>query len=71
MSRKQTHAQLVMLTNDPHLPRLKCRLGRTLERPLHTAIPCGMTYEVIMKTILALTIEAKAVVDRRKINPYS
>lgn len=69
MSRKQTHTQLVTLTKDPHLPRSKCRLGRTLERPLHKAIPCGMTYEVIIKTILALTIEAKAVVDRRKITP--
>lgn len=68
-SRKQTHMQLTTLTRSPHLPRWKCRAGRTRERPLQAAMPCGTTYEVIMKTMLALTMEAKVVVDPRKSNP--
>jgi hypothetical protein len=68
-SKKHTHTQLVTLTTSPHFPRLNGRPGSTRERPLQAMIPCGITYEVIMKTMFALTIEAKAVVDPRKINP--
>ncbi|THC95315.1 hypothetical protein EYZ11_005225 [Aspergillus tanneri] len=32
-------------------------------------MPWGITYEVIMNTMLALTMDANVVVDPRKINP--
>jgi len=32
-------------------------------------MPWGITYEVIMKTMLALTMDVKMVVDLRKSNP--
>jgi len=70
MSRKQTQMQLTTLMGSPHLPSWKCRVGgRARDRPRQATMPWGIAYEVIMKTMLALTMDVKMVVDLRKSNP--
>lgn len=70
-SRKIVHETAAAFTIIPNLPRLKYRFGRTLSRPRYRRIACGITQEVCVNMIVALTIAEKAVVEPKNINPYS
>lgn len=71
MSMKNTHTHASTFNGNPNLPRSKALGGKTLSLPRHARIPWGKTYDVVMKTIQAPTIEEKAADEPIKISPYN
>lgn len=71
MSKNKTQITEMKLTAGPILPSENARSGRTLSRPRQRTIACGRAHDVCKKITAAPTIAEKAVVDPRKMRPYS